>query len=260
MAPSVVDSTKVISFHSIRANAVVRVHPDGKHLCIYELLEICSGKSATARSQEWAKLKKYPEIKKSLIEYKFRGERYTSMITFAGALKVVMLMTGHFAASCRTSFVQLLMRYAEGDESLHAEVEANRGSGVCCGFQMIAGNMKVDSKQYQHAVPEIRYVYATESDAFPGLIKIGKATDVRTRLTSMNTSCAPMPHRVVAICPTLDYDRDESEAHGYFGARRCEGEFFALSHSEVSSFFSLYLFPRYQAEMARKVNAGTNMV
>ncbi len=245
----------VIMFNELKEGAFVKLHPSKTRMSVFDLMRVFSGKKDKARSREWRKLKEYAEIQCEVIQYQFPGvrEQYQPMITFRGALKLVMFMSGQFAASCRTSFVDLLMRYTEGDETLHAEIEMNKVSGAVVGFKRIASSIRVNEAHLQSVMPEVGYIYATISDAFPGLVKIGKTVDMKARLSNMNTACAPMPHRVVALCPTLDYDRDESEAHGFFGDRRYAGEFFSVTHEDIKAYFVSYLFPKYEDEMRAKI-------
>ena len=99
------------------------------------------------------------------------------------------------------------------------------------------------------ALPETEYIYATQSDAFPGLMKIGRSCDVSKRLASANTFTAPKPHRLVALVPTLDAVRDEKLTHNFFSSEREEGEFFRVHKLEVEEFFRTYILPVYNEEI-----------
>jgi hypothetical protein len=79
----------------------------------------------------------------------------------------------------------------------------------------------------------IEYIYATASDAFPGLIKIGRTQDIEKRLASANTFCAPMPHRLLFSVPTMQSVLDEKRVHDFFKERHVAGEFFRVTPAEV---------------------------
>ena len=96
--------------------------------------------------------------------------------------------------------------------------------------------------------PEIKYVYATKNEAFPGLIKIGKAKNVKTRLQNLNTGCAPSPHVLIAKSPSLNYSRDEKAAHAFFANKRKDGEFFEVSEEKVIKFFQSIQF-KFQRDL-----------
>ena len=99
--------------------------------------------------------------------------------------------------------------------------------------------------------PQIGYVYATKSSAFPDCIKIGKAADLVKRLSSLNTSCAPAPHNLVAAAATFDNTRDEKVAHMFFADARREGEFFELSEDVVKDYFRMHITAQHELEKSR---------
>lgn len=99
------------------------------------------------------------------------------------------------------------------------------------------------------ALPETEYIYATQSDAFLGLLKIGRSCDVSKRLASANTFTAPKPHRLVAIVPTLDSVRDEKKTHTFFKSQHEEGEFFRVTVDEVNAFFTMHILSNYNQEI-----------
>ena len=102
--------------------------------------------------------------------------------------------------------------------------------------------------------PRLRsYVYGTETPAFPGLIKIGKAADLNARLINLNTSCKPKPHVIVAVAPTLDSARDERAAHEFFASRRAQGEFFQISEAEVKAYFANHIAAQFHLEMSQRL-------
>ena len=76
---------------------------------------------------------------------------------------------------------------------------------------------------------------------------------MNARLTSLNTSCAPAPHRVVVVAPTLDSVRDERTAHEFFASRRIEGEFFNITDAEVKAYFANHITCQFHLDMADKL-------
>jgi hypothetical protein len=85
-----------------------------------------------------------------------------------------------------------------------------------------------------------KFIYAVQSAVFPGLIKIGRTQNVKERLSQLNTACAPSPFVIVAVSPSLDCIRDEKRAHEFFSDHRKEGEFFAITESQVIELFKTF--------------------
>ncbi len=121
--------------------------------------------------------------------------------------------------------------------------------------QQVTLQVQAETLAREQEMPQTNYIYATKSSAFPGLLKIGKTADVSRRVSQLNTGCAPAPHKVVAVAPTFDNDRDERMAHAFFAESRREGEFFEVSEDAVQSFFNAHIAAQYTAEMAEKIAA-----
>lgn len=98
--------------------------------------------------------------------------------------------------------------------------------------------------------PQIHYVYAMESDCFPGLIKIGRTKDIKKRLQSGMTFNAPNPFRLLFSAKTLDSFRDEKITHSHFSKQRECGEFFRVTADEVKTFFDTEITPIFEKELA----------
>jgi hypothetical protein len=192
------------------------------------------------------------EVRDFLARYQFpgRGQTEQPVITFKGAIYLAMILPGKHAKTYRTAFVDLIQRHLNGDATLCTEINENKKRG------MVQSCLSLINKRPAHNsidMPVTNYVYATKSDAFPGLIKIGKAVNVRKRLSSLNTACAPVPHYVVAMAPTFDYTRDERTAHAFFALTRKEGEFFEITEEAVKSYFDHHITAQYQRELADKM-------
>ena len=111
--------------------------------------------------------------------------------------------------------------------------------------------MEISKLLNECAAPPVTYVYATKSSAFPNRIKIGKTNDVAKSLSSMNTSCAPAPHVLVAVAATFDNARDEKMAHAFFADARKEGEFFELTDKVVKDYFGMHITAQHKLEKTR---------
>jgi hypothetical protein len=122
----------------------------------------------------------------------------------------------------------ILSRYVQGEDSLIAEIHQNKQIGPVVACTNLAEKAAVKASQYKE-MPQVSYVYGTKSDAFPGLVKIGRTLDVDARLASLNTGCEPAPHNVVDVAPTFDATRDEAWAHSFFSSACKEGEFFEVT-------------------------------
>ncbi len=87
-------------------------------------------------------------------------------------------------------------------------------------------------------LPKESFVYAAYSQAFPDVIKIGKADNVMSRLVSLNTSMPIHPYTLVASFSSFDSDKSEKEAHKHFAKMRVNKEFFRLSAAQAWTYFS----------------------
>lgn len=182
----------------------------------------------------------------------------TKLLTFEDSITFIMLLPGKTALKFRLQFKNIIMRYLDGDRSMCSEIDANQAMGKVKSYSKFASSVvsKVlveNTKKALYEMPQTSYVYATKSPAFPGLIKIGKTVDVYKRLTQLNTSCAPNPHVIVAVAPTLDHDRDEKTAHAFFSNSRREGEFFELADADVLNYFATHITSQYHEELAQNI-------
>ena len=99
-------------------------------MVVYDLINAYSDKSNTARWKEWAKHKEDPEIKPHVSTYQFhgRGQRYQDMISFDGALILIMKLGGDFAAQSRVKMARILQGVIAGDPAVLKAVELNAKS------------------------------------------------------------------------------------------------------------------------------------
>ena len=176
-----------------------------------------------------------------------RGGHPTKLISFQDAIELIMVLPGKVARESRIQFADVIKRFIKGDESMHAELEQNKAQGVPKTCELLFKS--VVGKKTEPSIPRTRYIYATYSEAFKGQVKIGRATNVKARISSGNTMCAPKPHKIIAVAPTFDYKRDEAMAHNYFAAFRTFGEFFAISHLDAASFLADQITSLYHREL-----------
>ena len=184
-----------------------------------------------------------------------RGQQYQPVITLAGSVKLVMLLPGKRAQLYKSKFAEIISRYLDGDQTLYLEINENRMAGQKRSYARFAHSVECAAQEDNaNEMPQIHYIYATKSPAFPDRIKIGRTVNMRARLSSLNTSCAPAPHTVVAMATTLDMYRDEDLAHQYFADSRKEGEFFQITEEEIRAYFSSVIMPRFQEELLQCVS------
>jgi hypothetical protein len=181
-----------------------------------------------------------------------RGNAHTKMVSVENAIELIMTLPGKMARQYRLQFVDIIKRYLDGDQTMISEIEENSVIGKAKSYakftHKIHAQLEAEQTKTAQHLPATAYVYATKSAAFPGLIKIGKAEDMKKRLSSLNTSCSPIPHTVVALAPSFNNVRDERAAHAFFADFRREGEFFELCENVVKEYFASFISSQYNRE------------
>ena len=198
-----------------------------------------------------------------------KGTVIRSVIDLKGAYKLIMFLPK--AGLLRARLAYNLVLEAGGDEQIIGDIQQNMKDVL----QQIQDNESEESVQsdnhhdidsvqfsgrmqsaatYVHEQKEsdsthVNFIYATKTPAFPGWIKIGKAVNVKQRLSSLNTGCAVAKHVLVASVPSLDYTRDEKDAHAFFSHVERIGEFFSVSDEEVIDYFEK-INQRFQEEIS----------
>jgi len=94
-------------------------------------------------------------------------------------------------------------------------------------------------------------VYCISSPVFHGLVKIGRTTDLRDRLSHGNTSTAPAPLTLNSAVPTFSAIRDEFKTHEFFKQYHKVGEFFEVSPQSVHEYFMSHIVPKYQQDLEK---------
>ena len=246
--------TSLISFDDIATGATVRltVIKGTRYLSIRDVIMHVCGKNNDEAGLVWRRMSdsKKEEVCKELAVYQFpgRGQSAQSVITLPGSIKLVMMLPGERAQRYKTQFAEIIARYLDGDQLLGLEIEGNRLAGQKRSYSQFADDVTRMVNE-DDAIPQVHYIYATKSPAFPDLIKIGRTIDMRARLSSLNTACAPAPHALVAIAATFDMHRDEYLAHDFFAHSRKEGEFFQVQEEAVKAYFSSVIAQRFQQEL-----------
>ena len=169
----------------------------------------------------WSKNKQFwlPYLKK--YQFPGPGQKNKYVINTEGAYKLIMTLKGKGAIKTRLHIVDEMKDKLEGQGHILGDIL----------HQSL--KKRALEKEEETEQESIEYIYATASDAFPGLIKIGRTHDVQKRLASANTFCAPMPHKLLISVPTLNSIQDEKRVHEFFKNQHVAGEFFRVTVAEV---------------------------
>ena len=242
-----------INFDEIIPGSQVRyvIIDNQPYFSIRDTIMVTCGKTSSQACTGWSDFRHKNELKEYIKRHQFPGvgSREVDVISLNGLLQLVMMLPGQQARTYRLGFTNILMRYLEGDSSLCAEIQSNNLIGALNSYAHVAGGIikeMTTNSTYQPA--KVCFIYCTFSMAFPGYVKIGRSQDVDKRVASLNTGCAPLPHTIVAMTPTLNPLRDEKWTHAHFRAHRKEGEFFEVSAEAVQDFFDRKINPRFVLE------------
>ena len=132
MAVSKIPAT--LPFDEIVPGATVRfcVKDGVQYLSIRDMIMCVCDKDNKRAAETWDRLTqdKKEEISAFCGNHKFPGSGQSDqpVITFVGALKLVMFLPGEAAKRHRSAMADILRRYFAGDASLIDELEANRAS------------------------------------------------------------------------------------------------------------------------------------
>jgi len=182
------------------------------------------------------------------------GQRNTPALNIHGLHSLLMILGGKVSEAFKEKSLKILERYLDGDMSLWKEIQENKMVGKKRSYdKFMTTVLESAQEKTNEELKDIlvsAYVYAFYSDAFPGLLKIGRSQNVNARLSSANTFAAPKPYTVLCMAPTFDAVRDEATTHAHFAQFRREGEFFEVSHAEVEAYFKTVITPSYCHELA----------
>jgi len=229
------------------------------HLSTRDIIMHVCGKDLNHAAEIWRRLDvdRKKEVEPiSMFQFPGRGQSKQPVVTLPSAIKLVMALPGHQATAYRIKFAEIISRYLNGDVSLSKEINYHSLIGQKRSYTaFIQDTMRDVQETMVSQTPISQYIYATKSVAFPGLLKIGRTTNMKTRLSQLNISCAPAPHVLVAIVPTLNMERDEYLVHDHFAAQRKRGEFFHVSESEIKQYFTDVILQRYQKELLESMQS-----
>ena len=205
--------------------------------------------------QAWSRLLQTKHGKKIseeclYLQFPGQGHRKTPSADAGGLLQLLKLFGGKLQEAYRIEMEQVLERYLDGDTSMCVEIQENKriGADAACESFALKVEARASELEEEDDKEQQGFVYGMVSEAFPGLVKIGRTNDLEKRLSHANTFCAPAPFRVVAQVPSMDAPRDERMAHASFADQREEGEFFRVSVQAVENFFTMYVLAMYKQE------------
>ena len=106
----------------------------GPHASIRDLIMTVCGKNKNDAGEVWRKLpEQYKnELQEFVLNFQFpgRGQSEQPVIMLQGALKLIMWLPGNMAKDFRSKACDILTRFLAGDQSLHAEIDANATSSA----------------------------------------------------------------------------------------------------------------------------------
>jgi hypothetical protein len=252
----------VVPFGDILEGAKVRYTTiDGKpYLSVRDIIMVVCGKDNNCACRTWRRdvtEEQHKELEDYVQTFQFpgAGQKVQDVIEFQGAIKLTMWLPGEVAKAFRGKAVEILMRYFDGDMTLVNDIEKNKSIGYEAACLTFISSAIVKHKRDREEMPKSSWIYGTQSKAFPGLIKIGRSRNIKARLSSGNSFCAPEPHVLIAAAPTFNPMRDEDAAHTYFSEFRVHGEFFQISESSLKTYFSQILTPLYQQELIDAISS-----
>jgi hypothetical protein len=123
-----------IPFDEIVAGATARlaVIENVQYLSIRDVIMHFGGHSSKTANRVWERLSdsRKEEVATECRNFKFSGQGQTEqpVISFKGALKLVMWLGGENSKNYRSAMVKILQKYYAGDSSLLEEVQANAQS------------------------------------------------------------------------------------------------------------------------------------
>jgi len=126
----------VLPFDEIVPGATVRLTViDGvQYLSIRDIIMHVCGKNNDEAGLVWRRMtpEKLSEVRSYCSNFKFpgKGQSEQPVITFVGALKLIMFLPGEKAKSHRSAMADILRRYYAGDASLIEEIACNAESDL----------------------------------------------------------------------------------------------------------------------------------
>lgn len=127
---------EVLKFDELVPGASVRftVKDGVQYLSIRDLIMVVCEKDGNHAQEVWRRLPddKKSEVNAQCVNFRFpgRGQSEQPVITFPGAIKIMMWLPGENAKNVRTKAAEIITRYYAGDKTLLQEIEANANSNA----------------------------------------------------------------------------------------------------------------------------------
>lgn len=125
-----------IPFDEISAgsNAKLTIIDSVQYLSIQDIIMHIGNQTAKYASSTWgrlpADLKKEIETEVRYFQFPGQGKKLEPVITFKGALKLIMWVGGKHAKKYRSKMASILIRYYAGDDTLNEQIQANAQSSA----------------------------------------------------------------------------------------------------------------------------------
>jgi hypothetical protein len=201
----------VIPFDEIAPGATVRtaVIDELYHLSIRDLLMHLNESSSNSARKKWNRL---PDEQKNELtafckpfQFPGRGNRKELVITFEGALKLALMVSGEKAAQYRAAMVNILKRYFRGDESLIDDIEANAVSTSL--VSEMARNALAAEGVVENSKKRAKTSEALSVETFRNEVSI-MLRDMEMEMTEQLRGIAAGQGEVVAMCTQVDAKQD----------------------------------------------------
>ena len=230
---------------------------DGRHIfSVYDIMwNTGAYETRDAVTGAWTHLlqsRQGKEFSEKYVKIQFAGarQRRTPCLEVGSLLKLLSITRIKHKEAFRIEMEQVLERYLDGDTSMCIEIQENKRIGADAARESFS--LKVEARAAEMEEEDDNeqqgFVYGMVSEAFPGLVKIGRTSNLEKRLAQANVFSAPAPFKVVAQVPSMNAPRDERMAHAFFADQREEGEFFRVSVQAVENFFTTSMLPMYKQE------------
>jgi hypothetical protein len=159
-----------------------------QYLPIRDLIMHCGGKNAKAANKTWERMP--DDMKEELatfctsFQFSGTGKKLQPVISFKGALKLVMMIGGENAKRFRLKMAGILTRFYAGDDSLMEEIQSN-GQSAAPIAQMARASMLAD------AAPDAPIAIAS-------LLSVDAAPDAPIAIASLlSDDVAPVQYELV---------------------------------------------------------------
>lgn len=267
-----------IPFTQLFTNDKVRVATMSgrQHLAIRDLIAVVCRKNPNDARKIWRRIPE--TVKDNLGVYMSEvqfdnGKQWQPVIQFPGAVQLLCLLPGENAKRLRKRAFSVLLAHFAGNKDALAKTwnDALAQAPIRVAFAQSrpaqaqpvqpvqpaqpappAPPEPVQAQQAQPAQPAQPapaqeksskssaegYVYAFASDAFPGKFKIGRASDIHSRLSTINTSMEDHDFKLVACFPSYNPSKCEAEAHRHFSEMRTKREFFKIEKQDLLAYFA----------------------